>query len=330
MEPKHNNDEINMFYILNVFNKALRKLNVLIFAALQFIFRQWIVILVLFVIGVSLGVYLERKNDQSFETKALVRVNFNATNYVYNTITLLKQKVLERDSIFFTQNGFRSDTMEINTIEINPVVDIRDIIDNYEPNDRNLEALMKNLDFDNDVSITETFNAQYKYHTLDLELSGVATNQTPQKILDYINKNELFEDVKEVTINNLKNRVENNLNIIGQIDEVIKNYNTNESLTSPSKELFIVDKNFSVSGLLDKKVLLLEENDELTEDLSYAKDIVVLVSKPDVYKVKPSILTKKYILFPILFIFLFLFISGLLHVYMNLKEKAAIDSKSLR
>lgn len=329
MEPKHNNDEIDLFYILDVFKGAFRRLNVLIFKALNFIFRQWKVVLGLFVIGVLLGVYSAKNTKPDFETKALVRINFNATSYVYNTIALLDEKVSEKDSLFFTQNGFRSDTLELKKLEITPIVDIRDIIDDYEPNDRNLEALLKNLEFDNEVTVTETFNSQYKYHTLDLVLSGVATNKTPQKILDYINKNDLFEGVKEVTINNLKNRVANNLTIIDQIDNVIKNYNTNESLASPSKEIYIVDKNFSVSGLLEKKVLLLEENDELTEEISYAKDIVVLVSKPDVYKVKSSFFAKKYILYPFTFVFIFLLFSWFFFTYKKLKEKAAIDSKSL-
>lgn len=320
---QNSRDEIDLIVAYNIVVKIVKRWVVLAFQALDFIIKKWKIVLTLLILGFAYGLYSSKTTSPGKNAKVLLRVNFDATSYVYNAVELLQEKFNERDTVFLAENKFRTDTPEIRALEMTPIINIKEITEGYEPNDRNLEALIKNLEFDEEIKLAETFNVEYKYHNLELTLASISNDETLQKLMDYLNDNPFLENIKEVTVSNIKNHIADNIKIMSQMDDIINAYNTNNSLSTPAKELYIVDKNFSTSGIINRKIELLEENDILKEDLAYNKDIVVLVSKPNVFSKKRGLAGKKHILYPILFVFAFLFLAWTRHTYRYLREIAA-------
>ena len=317
------NEELDLIYVFSKVKKIFIGWVVLVFNAIDYILKKWIIITILIVIGLGLGYLTQDNYKPNKKATALVRINFDTVGYVYSEINLINEKVKEKDSVFFLNMGLRGDTIQLMELEITPIVNLNDILGRYELNDRKLEGLLKNLEFDDEnIKIYETFNSEYYFHTLELTLSNNANQETLDKTIEYINSNKVLEKLKESIIKDIKSQIENNLTSIKQIGDVINAYKTNESISSPSGQIFVVDKNFSIFQLFEIKIEFQEKNERLKKFLVYAKDIVVVVNKPKIIEDKLGLIGNKMLYYPFLFVFIFLLFSFCRFSYYSLREIA--------
>ena len=208
-------------------------------------------------------------------------------------------------------------------MELTPLINLKDIVDKYEQTYRNLDGLLQNLDFeDNEINVSETFTTEYKYHNLEFSLLSNANEETIAKIINFFNNDELLRKVRNVGIKNMEDRIISNEKVISQIDTVIKLYSKNESLSSPSDQIFVVDKDFSIHGILNKKTQLLLDNEKIREELVVSDNIIVMMNEPRLLNEKPGILDNKFIFYPFVFVLGFLLLAFARHSYLYLKEVA--------
>ena len=317
-----NKDELDLLKIIQVFKNIFKKWLLLFFNALDFIFRNWKTVLGLIAIGLVLGYFTQNNNKPSKKATALLRVNFDAVNYLYSEVALLNEKLAEKDSLFFTRIGFNTDSLEVQHMELTPLINLKDIVDkNY----RNLDGLLQNLDFednDKEINISETFTTEYKYHNLKFSLLSNANEETIPKIINFFNNDELLRKVRNVGVKNMEDRIISNEKVISQIDTLIKLYSKNESLPSPSDQIFVVDKNFHIHGILNKKTQLLLDNEKIREELVVSDNIIVMMNEPRLLSEKPEILDYKFIFYPLVFVLGFLLLAFARHSYLYLKEVA--------
>ena len=315
------NGEIDLIQVFSRFKKIFIGWAVLVFNAIDYILKKWIIITILIIIGLGLGYLTQDNYKPNKKATALVRINFDTVDYVYSEINLINNKIKENDSVFFVNMGLRGDSIQLKKLDITPIVNLNDILGRYEVNDRKLEGLLRSLEFeDEDIKLYETFNSDYYFHTLKLNLSNNANQETIDKTIEYINSNKVLEELRDSIINDIKSQIANNLISIKQIGDVINAYRTNQSLSSPSGQIFIVDKNFSVDRLFERKLDFQEKNEELKKFLVYAKDILVLVNKSKVIEDRSFLQANRMIYYPILYVFIFLFFSLCRHYYYVLRK----------
>ncbi|MDG1328638.1 MAG: hypothetical protein P8P27_00225 [Flavobacteriaceae bacterium] len=316
-------DEIDLTNLFNVFKEKIKASIVLLFDLIDYLIKKWILITALIVLGLIIGYVNQNNYNHNKKASVLLRINFDTVDYVYSEIDLINEKVTEKDSLFFSEMGLKGDSIQIKEIEITPIVRFKEIIERYKENDRKLEGLLKSLEFnDDDVESYETFKSEYYFHTLNFTLSYNATQETIEKTIEYLNNNIILTDIKNSSIRDIKSQIANNSTSIKQIDNVINAYKTNESLTSPSDQIFVVDKNFNMSEMFEKKIELQELNAELNKILVYSKDIVVVVNKPKIIEENTKFSSNRIVFFPSLFVFIFLLFSFLKYTYIYLKEIA--------
>tara|TARA_B100000497_G_scaffold125947_1_gene163543 strand:+ start:11546 stop:12526 length:981 start_codon:yes stop_codon:yes gene_type:complete len=316
-------DEIDLTNLFNVFKEKIKASIVLLFDLIDYLIKKWILITALIVLGLIIGYVNQNNYNHNKKASVLLRINFDTVDYVYSEIDLINEKVTEKDSLFFSEMGLKGDSIQIKEIEITPIVRFKEIIGRYKENDRKLEGLLKSLEFnDDDVESYETFKSEYYFHTLNFTLSYNATQETIEKTIEYLNNNIILTDIKNSSIRDIKSQIANNSTSIKQIDNVINAYKTNESLTSPSDQIFVVDKNFNMSEMFEKKIELQELNAELNKILVYSKDIVVVVNKPKIIEENTKFSSNRIVFFPSLFVFIFLLFSFLKYTYIYLKEIA--------
>ena len=318
-----NKDELDLLKIIQVFKNIFKKWLLLFFNALDFIFRNWKTVLGLIAIGLVLGYFTQNNNKPLQKATVLLRVNFDAVNYLYSEVELFNEKIKEKDSLFFTKIGFNINSLEVKDMELTPLINLKDIVDKYEQTYRNLDGLLQNLDFeDNEINVSETFTTEYKYHNLEFSLLSNANEETIAKIINFFNNDELLRKVRNVGIKNMEDRIISNEKVISQIDTVIKLYSKNESLSSPSDQTFVVDKNFNIHGILNKKTELLLDNEKIREELVVSDNIIVMMNEPRLLSEKPGILGNKFIFYPFVFVLGFLLLAFARHSYLYLKEVA--------
>ncbi len=315
-------DEIDLGALLGGINKFFKGILVSIYNVINFGFRNWLIILILILIGAALGYFTKDEGNLPKNAQVVIRTNYDSADYAYNALELLLYKSKEKDTVFLERNGFDKDTIEIKKLEIEPIVSFNDIATKYEPNDRNLDALLRNLDFEEKSDKITTFNSDYKYHTIEFSLSSAADDSTIDKVMNYLNNQELIKEMSSVGKQSILDNIGRNNKTFAQIDTILDNYSKGQPLPSPNSQIFVVDKNFNLSQMLELKLELQKENRKLKEELVFAENAIVKLSDDSVFTENPGILGNNMILYPIFLVFLFLIISWIRHAYSYLKRLA--------
>ena len=89
---QHKNDEIDLIYFFSKLKKTLRGWVKLFFKIIDHLIRNWKIISVLIVLGIILGYFAQQNYKPAQKATALIRVNFDAVDYVYSEIDLLNEK----------------------------------------------------------------------------------------------------------------------------------------------------------------------------------------------------------------------------------------------
>ena len=98
--PQNKEDqEIDLVQVFKKIGNFFERINTGIFNCIQFFIKKAIIISILLVIGVGLGIYLD-KTKKTYRSSNIVMPNFESTDYLYSKINLIESKISERDYCF--------------------------------------------------------------------------------------------------------------------------------------------------------------------------------------------------------------------------------------
>jgi len=327
----------------------LEKIKLLFLGILLQFFRKsklflsaWKQLLVIIIFGVVAGYFLnDKENDSTKEASALIKINFDAGNYVYNTIDLINQKINSKDTGFFSNDMKLNSDEKIDEVSITPVIDIKDIMVN-DINANEIRALFENLEYEDGFSVSEGFKPDYDYHNLKISVSGNSSIETINKIIEFINNNPMFIELRERNFQRITTILYDNEETIKQIDKLLENITLSAlpNTTVPTDDeiqwhgsksaatafklessgLYIDNKDFKPTELIKTKITLQNENQELKKERLTAKETVMIVNNSNVLITDNSLFSNKMVYYPILFFFIYLIAFSLVSLYSYLEK----------
>lgn len=317
MAEQNTSEELDITRMINKIRKGYHNFLVWLYRVFQFIISSWIIILILIISGAILG-YIFQKSELPKETTLLVQINFDSANYVYDVIEQLENKINEKDTILLKEIGlYKKDTIAIKKIEIEPVVDIMEIVRSEKGDERNVEILIQQARNEEDVLTSEIFIPKYKLHKIKILASAHANSETINTLLNFLNKNNIINKIQKTTIESTKKEILQNDQSVSYIDSIVKIYGSRPPQRSNASQIYFNNmdlNNGNVHLLFEQKNLIIEQNDKLKIDLIKYENIVQLMNKP-MLQVKKGFFDNKVIAIPILLLFLFLIFAILKHFY---------------
>ncbi|MEZ4859416.1 MAG: hypothetical protein R2781_11465 [Flavobacteriaceae bacterium] len=293
----------------------------------RFIVRFWYVIILVLVSGYLLGLYLEKTLEKTKETQILVQINFDAVDYVYDAVGQLKKKINEGDGTALSELKEDFDNLfNVMNIEIEPIPDVRDLDNDMDPNNRNVDTFLEKSKYEDDLLLSEMFVSQYKLHRITLTTASATNPKIVYTILKYLNNNAKFNEIREVGVKNLKNEIAESQQSISEIDSVMIAYGTVLGDQNKTGSVYVnTSSNVNMHFLIQEKTNLVHSLQKLETDLIRCQDgIVSLVNKPMLQK-KASFLNRTSLLMPIIFFFFFSAIVYVVHLFRKL---AKIDKET--
>ena len=315
------NDEIDLVYVIKKLKQLIKKWIVLLFKAIDFCLKYWYVIAALLIIGIGLGWYQVSNRAKKKNAHTVVKVNYKLQSYVYKAIENYNAKAKEYDSVYLSKLGFYSYNPQIKEIELEPIIDFKDILEEYKFNDRGLDILLKNVDFDDDEEnpLKELFAKKYNYFELKFKLSSTASPKDIETFIAFINQEPKLQAYKKQAKETLGLVVEENEKSIALINDVLKSYISSEASLSQNTQ---VDKGFDLNTLLEAKQDIQLANEKRRNELVIANDIIVPLQEIVIKTSEGRLLDKKHIVYPILFVFGFLFIAYVVYIFKYLRNIA--------
>jgi len=324
MTNERNNNTQEEMDILLLFKKIetiFLKIILFFFRTIKETLLAWKKLAALILLGAVFGYVAENiiGKDSAKEASILLRINFDAGNYVYDAINLINQKIETEDEDFFTNDMKFNEDEVLEEISIKPIIDLKDILKD-DINANEIRTLFENLEFEDNLAMTEGFRSDYKYHVLTLDISSSASNSSIKKIIDYFNINPLFIGLKERQLQSISSTIFNNERTIEQIDKLIEKYSSADSFEKSTSQLYIDNKTYLPNELIKIKITLEEQNEELKGERILSTETVMVVNDTSLLIEQKGLSDNKTVYYPILLVLAFILGGAILKLYRYLEE----------
>lgn len=323
--PQNTNDqEIDIFQLSRSIGNFFDRVNAAIFRSIQFFVRNWIVVLILVIIGFGLGWYLD-SSKKTFQNQVIVTPNFESVDYLYAKIDLIEAKILSGDTIFLKNVVGISHPKKIKKIEIKPVADVYKFIADKEQNFE-LIKLMAEVGEVKKVLEDNITSKNYTFHTISIVSNKtIDEKEVVEPLLKYLNSSEYFNAIQKIGFKNLEQEIAQNDTIIAQIDKVVNDFTSTVKNAAKNDKLVYYNENIQLNDIIKtKQKLVTDQGKNRLKLISFDKTIKEINATLNINDHK--IVNGNFkLLIPVFFIFIFILISLFLNFY---RKQSALSTKN--
>ncbi|MET0945739.1 MAG: hypothetical protein ABWY22_10035 [Flavobacterium sp.] len=306
--PQNSDQEIDIFQLSRSINSFFDRVNSSIFRAIQFFIRNWIVVLVLVVLGAVLGFYLD-SSKKSYNNQVVVTPNFESVDYLYAKVDLIQAKIVSGDVDFLRNTVGIADPKAIRKIEIKPIADVYKFIEDKEQNFE-LIKLMAEVGEVKKVLEDNVTSKNYTYHTISFLSNGLINEkEVVEPLLKYLNNSAYFNSIQKIGYKNLEREIAQNDTIIAQIDHVLNGLSSTAKNSLKNDKLVYYSENLQLNDIIKtKQKLVTEQGKNRFRLVSFDKTIKDINATLNINENK-TVNGNFKIWLPIFFIFLFVLVS---------------------
>ena len=309
--------EVDLSLIFTKMGLFVDRVFLRLFEGFLYLKRNVLVLIVLFVLGAALGLFLD-KSRTAYDHEIIVMPNFGSIDYLYGKVALLNAKIKENDSLFLQKIGFDSG-IKLRNIEVTPVIDVYKFVGN---NEQRLELVKLMADEGGAAKSVENelTSKNYPFHQLSISTAKkVGQDDFVKPLLAYLNDSKYFSDIQKENLNNLETSRKENDSILKQINTLLNNFSNNPKGSSSS--LVYYNENTQVNDLIKNKEAIIKQQGSDRLDKINFDSVIKEVSLVTNIKNLKSINGKLKFLAPFVFIGIFLLGSLFVRFYQNLKVK---------
>jgi len=315
-------DEIDLGQLFRMIGKGFDKLFNAFLLLFLYLRTNFIKLAILIFVGFAIGFALKFLISDQLKTDIIVRPNFDSKDYLYNVVEEIEANLKIKDTVFFGELGIVISELKSLKIQIESIQEETNEI-NLEDDIKYLETLQnfKENSFVLDVVKAEIQKKSNMNHRITFFYKNPLQGRVATlKLMDYIQNNKYFNEVKDVYNENARLKIKQNNELINQIDELISGYSKNlvESDRSNQATLLLETENgLDITGLLNLKNALVKDTELKKLELVEQKEVVHIINFGKNQKVRTPIYAQGVTVIPMILLILF-FIYSIIK-YLNKK-----------
>jgi hypothetical protein len=328
--PNHyDNQEIDLSQIFKKIGQSYQNFLTWIFKGFQFIIKNIIYFIILGVLGVVIGYFLD-KGSKTYNHEIYVNPNFGSTNLLYSKIDLLEAKIKERDTLFF-KSIVVTNPKVIKLIEVEPVIDIYGFVNERTntvanaQNSQNFE-LLKLLSESSDISKIikdDVTGRNYSTHLIHIETKGAINKEKLiNPLLNFLNNEEFFKTVQKEQIANIATKILKNEEVIKQIDVILDEFSSKTTSSQKNNKLIYYNENTQLNEIINTKNVLISDNGNYKLQLISLSEIIKNQSIVLNVRDTTTIFLKMKFIVPVLFFLCFIIFTMMRSFYQTQLVKA--------
>jgi len=260
------------------------------------IFSKWKILLPIIFISFVLGLLYENYNMYlpNKEGSLLVRFNHGSSIYFYNSVELLKQKIVSGDTNFFNETLQLEEGEELLDISLKPVISSNDFFALFDDHNE-MKVLINNTQ-----DLNKAIMYDIKRHKLDFKLSNASSNVTIDKIIKYLSSSPTYKSLANIFIEERLSLIEQNKRSIDQINKLIEKHTSKDLEKGNSTRVYIDDEGGDLADLVNTKTRLKKDIAEYRSELVVKQDPFVVYNAKAELTLDTKPLGNKKIFFPVL------------------------------
>jgi len=317
-------DEIDLGQLFQIIGNGFKNLFKAFLRLFLYLKKNMVKLGILLVVGLAIGYGLNKIVTKKLKTEVIVKPNLESRDYLYSVVGEIQTNLRAKDSSFFKEIGVGIEDVMGFTIAIEPMEQSA-TGDNIDDDIKYLEMLEKfrGDDLITDVVRTEILNRSKLSHRITFYYKDASIGKsTSEKLLNYINSNEFFNELVTINRNNAEERIKQDNNLVLQIDDLVKQYSdrmTRDGNYGEGKIVLDNEDQLDITGLLNLKNNLIRDIERKKLELQGEKEAIRVINFGKTQEVQKSFLGKNIVLIPSLLLLLFFFIDFL--KYLNRKSK---------
>lgn len=323
--PQNNADqEIDLALVSKKINNFFQGINASIFRGIQFFIRNWVIVLILVLVGFGLGMFLDN-TQKRYEHEIIVAPNFGSTDYLYAKIDLINSKIKENDTLFLKETVGVKQPKSLKFIEIKPITDIYKLIENKPENFELIKLMADNGDIKKIIEDNLT-SKNYRYHRISVATDDLNGDKITKSLLNFLNETEYYKKIQEAKLINVKEKMIQNDTTISQINGVLQGFSSNLNSSQKSDKLVYFNDNTQLNDVIKTKGdLVNEQGNYKIELIGYDKIVKDISTTLNIEKTGLLYGNKKLIL-PLLFIFIYILLKSFKSFYR--KQKLILEKNN--
>lgn len=301
------NQEIDLSQISKKIGNFFETISTSIFKGFLFFKRNIIWVGILFVLGVGIGLYLD-KTTKVYDSEIIVSPNFGSVDYLYAKIDLISSKINDGDTLFLKEVVGIKEPKKIKKITIVPITDVYKFINNSDKNFEFVKLLAEDGDIKKIVNENLT-SKNYPFHLISYTTDKETSNEkTVQPLLNFLNNSDYFKLIQKEYVNNIKVKMVENDSIISQINGLLNAFSNTTNSSQKSDKLVYYNENSQLSEVIKTKDALVTEQGTHRIELVNFDKVVKDNSSTLNIKNTQAVNGKMKLILPLLFIGIFILI----------------------
>lgn len=307
-------DEIDLGRLFKILGRGFNRVFRAFLHVFLYIKRKAIWLIALIIFGLAIGFFLNISVDKQLKTEVIVKPNFESKDYLYDVIEEIQGNIVAKDTQFLNKLGVDISEIKGFGVSIEPIEKKKEDQEKIEEQNAYLEILQnfKDQEFISEVIRSEILDKTVLTHRITfLHKNPFNGQQVVGKIMDYINANPYFIEMRTVYEKNAEDRIDRNKELIAQIDNLVQNYTqklgqSNSNDTRPEGTLLLnAEEPLDIPTLLSLKNGLIKQIGDKQIELVQQKDPVNIISLGKTQEVKNQFLNKSLFLSPLIVLGLF-------------------------
>jgi hypothetical protein len=323
---KEQDKEIDLSQVTARAKKYFTRANDSFFDGILFLKRNIIIVAILLIGGGVLGYFMDF-TSKAYTNKIIVTPNFKSVDYLYEAVNQIEMKIKEKDTAFLKGIGIKN-PKDFSRIEVKPLIDIYNYIDEYEPEEANsttnkkfqvLELMSENGSI-KDVVEEPTTSKNYRNHLIIIKAKKKANlADLVEPVMKYLNNNPHYRKLMDVELNNISSKIAANDTIIRQLDKMFA-YIVDPARNTGSSTVYYND-NTQMAEAMRLKENILQQQGKLRLDQVNFVDVIRENGKMLNQKVTDGTAGKMKFIIPLVLFALYIFMVLFRKYYRNQMNK---------
>ena len=246
--------------------------------------NNFVILAILIFAGFAIGFALKYVISDEMKTEVIVKPNFDSKDYLYNVVKEIEANLKNKDTTFFSEMGIVVSELKSLRIEIEQIQDERYKEIDFEDDLKYLEVLQnfKEDSFVIDAVKSEIQKKNNLHHRITFFYKNILAGRAASlKLMEYIENNTYFNELKKVYNQNATLKVERNEELIDQIDNLITGYIENMSKTGNTGQNTLTldtENGLDITSLLALKNSLVSDTERKKLELVEQEEVVHIVN----------------------------------------------------
>ncbi|WP_148639213.1 hypothetical protein [Aquimarina longa] len=300
MSNTDHNDEIDLLQIFKMIKNGFKSFLKLIISIISFYKKKAILFLVLLVVGVVVGYFIDQNQDSKNEyiQEVIIEPKHDSVEHIYGFIGGLQDNF--KDSIYVKNLGLEVALVEnIEKILIEPIIQPEEVLSALQEKYGGKESFIES--YDEKLLRGEKYRNFYQRHKLTVSFKNKNTNNYKiiKTILDYVKSNDYFEELITLELKQTKSSLDQNKKSLQFINQYLTSLSNNPN-KSDGKLIFATESETpTISSLLKRKETLIAKINSEEKLLALDKELFSIIDYGDVVSKRKMLLGRTFLIIPL-------------------------------